>query len=184
MSNLFWQFFVYSFLGFVLEVVFARVTHAKKQDRKCLLLLPLCPVYGLGALAITNLPEGIRQRPLLLFFFGALAATAAEYAVDWLCDTALGVRFWDYSALPWNVNGRVCLRFSFFWGLLSLGLTAWVHPAVLRWSAAIPPGWTFPVFLLFAADALASAWLLRTTGTTDCLRWYRRFPAEKKKTDG
>lgn len=181
MAELFRQFFIYSFLGFLLEIAFARITHAQKQDRKCLLFLPLCPVYGLGALAIVNLPMGIRQRPLLLFLFGALAATAAEYAVDWFCDNFLGVRFWDYSSHVGNLNGRVCLLFSFFWGLLSLGITAWVHPLVLRLSGFVPPGWTFPVFLLFLTDALLSVWILHATGTTNSLRWYTYFPTAKKK---
>ncbi len=184
MEELFRQFLIYSFLGFVLEVVFARVTRAEKQDRKCLLLLPLCPVYGLGALAITNLPATVRQHPLLLFALGALTAAAVEYAVDWLYETVLGVRFWDYSGLPHNLNGRVSLLFSFFWGLLALGLVAWLHPLVVRWSAAVPDSWTLPLLLLFSADAVLSAVLLRRTGTTDSLRWYDRLPMAKKKADG
>ena len=184
MGELFRQFFIYSFLGFVLEVAFARFTRAQKQDRKCLILLPLCPVYGLGALAITHLPAAIQSRPLPLFLFGALAATAVEYAVDWFCESVLGVRFWDYSSLPWNLNGRVSLLFSFFWGLLAISLVTWVHPQVERLLALIPAGWTFPVFLLFLTDALLSAWTLHSTGTTDSLRWYDRLPKAKKKTDG
>ena len=182
MDELFRLFFIYSFLGFLLEVVFARVTRAEKQDRKCLLLLPLCPVYGLGALAIINLPEAVLQRPLPLFLLGGLAATTVEYATDWFCETVLGVRFWNYSTLPWNLSGRVSLLFSFFWGLLALGLVAWVHPLVLDWSASVPSEWTLPFGLLFLTDAMISALILRSAGTTDALRWYDRIP--KKKTDG
>ena len=43
----FWYFLFYSFLGFLLEVGYAWWTGGS-LDRKCLLLLPLCPVYGLG----------------------------------------------------------------------------------------------------------------------------------------
>ena len=57
-----WYGLIYSVLGFFLEVAFARVTRAAKQDRKCHLLLPVCPVYGLGAVAILLLPEAVRQR--------------------------------------------------------------------------------------------------------------------------
>lgn len=175
MAALFWQFLIYSFFGFLLEVVFARATRARKQDRKCMLLLPLCPVYGAGALLIVHLPAGVRSRPVLLFLLGALSATAAEYAMDWLYDKALGVRFWDYSALPWNLNGRVCPLFSAVWGLLSLPLTAWVHPAVARWVSAIPAGWTLPAVLFFLLDLGFTVYLLRTTGATGTLRWYDRF---------
>ena len=50
MAAWFWYFVLYSFLGFLVEVVFARITHNPKRDRKCLYFLPLCPVYGLGVL--------------------------------------------------------------------------------------------------------------------------------------
>lgn len=175
MAELFWLFLVYSFFGFLLEVVFARITRAGKQDRKCMVLLPLCPVYGLGALLIVHLPAALQSRPFLLFLSGALAATAAEYFMDWFYEKALGVRFWNYSSLPWNLNGRVCLLFSAAWGLLSLALIAWVHPAVVRWISIIPTGWTLPAALLAALDTGFTVYVLRTAGTTDALRWYDRF---------
>lgn len=178
MSKLFWYFLVYSFLGFLLEVVFARGTRSAKQDRKCMYLLPLCPVYGLGALLIVSLPAAIRRSSLLLFLGGALAATAAEYFVDWFYEKALRVRFWNYSAMPGNLNGRVCLPFSLAWGALALALTRWVHPVVERWVSTLPSGLTLALFLLFVADSIFTALLLRTTGNTASLRWYdqlRRF---------
>ena len=52
MDQFFSTFFLYSFLGFLIEVAYTRLCHHPKQDRKCLLFLPLCPVYGLGALAV------------------------------------------------------------------------------------------------------------------------------------
>lgn len=184
MTQLFWQFLIYSFLGFLLEVVFARITRSSKQDRKCMILLPLCPVYGLGALAIVHLPAAVQRNPFLLILLGGLAATAVEYVMDWFYETALGVRFWDYSDLPWNLNGRVSLLFSGFWGLLALSLVTWVHPTVIRLISAIPSGWFLPVLLLFLTDGILSAWTLRATGTTDSLRWYDHLPNTKKKTNG
>ena len=184
MADLFRQFLIYSFLGFALEVVFARITRSDKQDRKCMILLPLCPVYGLGGLAITHLPVSVQSNPLLLFLLGGLVATAVEYAVDWFYETFLGVRFWDYSDRLWNLNGRVSLLFSGFWGLLALNLVYWVHPWVERLISVIPAGWTFPILLLFLTDGFLSAWTLRSTGTTDSLRWYDRLPISKKRADG
>ena len=76
MARWFWYFLVYSFLGFCLEVLFARVTGAEKRDRKCFLLAPLCPVYGAGALTILALPPFVRSRPLLLLVCAAACASA------------------------------------------------------------------------------------------------------------
>lgn len=168
----FWYFAVYSFLGFLLEVGYARLTHSLKPDRKCFLLLPLCPVYGLGALAILTAAQFLYDKPLLMALIGGGAATAAEYAMDLFYEKLLGVSFWDYSDLPLNIHGRVCLPFSLAWSVLSLGLVYLLHPFVAEWSAQIPPGLFPPAAILLSADAVISAWLLRTTGTTDSLKWY------------
>lgn len=181
MARLFWYFLIYSFLGFLLEVFFARITRAPKQDRKCLLLLPLCPVYGIGALLIVSLPPFIRRHGVLLLVLGALAATAAEYFMDVFYEKVLKIRFWDYSALPGNLNGRVCLPFSAVWGLLSLALVYWVHPAVTRWAARIPTGWTLPAALFFLLDSVLTILLLRAARSTATLRWYDRFRRPRRE---
>lgn len=181
MAEFFWYFLVYSLIGFLLEVVFATLTHNPKHDRKCMLLLPLCPVYGLGALFILALPAVVRTNPLLLFFAGAFAATAAEYLMDLFYDRVLGVRFWDYSHLPWNLSGRVCLLFTGMWGLLALALTVWIHPVIEQAVAAIPAGLTLPAVLLLLLDAGFTVFLLRSSHTTDALRWYDRFTRPAKE---
>ena len=73
----FWYFLFYSFLGFLLEVGYAWWTGGS-LDRKCLLLLPLCPVYGLGACAVLLLPGAVLRSPVLLVVVGGLTATAVE----------------------------------------------------------------------------------------------------------
>ena len=48
MSRWFLYIFFYSLAGYGLEKVFARAVRSEHQIRKCFLLLPLCPVYGLS----------------------------------------------------------------------------------------------------------------------------------------
>ena len=55
----FWLFVFYSFGGYLLEKAFAAATASPQQVRKCFLLLPLCPVYGFGVLAVLSLPESM-----------------------------------------------------------------------------------------------------------------------------
>lgn len=167
-----WYFIWYSFFGFLLEVVYARLTRSEKRDRKCFLLLPLCPVYGLGALGILAAAQRFGHRPLLLALVGGGAATAAEYCADWFYERVLGVSFWDYSDLPCNLNGRVCLFYSLAWTVLALGLVYVLHPLTAALVAATPAGLLPPVLSLLLSDGLVSAFLLRRTGTTDSLKWY------------
>ena len=75
MFRWFWYFVFYSLCGFGCEVLFSRLTGGRR-DRKGMLLLPLCPVYGLGACAILLLPPVVRAHTMPLFFLGGLAAAA------------------------------------------------------------------------------------------------------------
>lgn len=170
--DLFWYFLIYSFLGFLLEVAFARAIHSPKRDRKCFLLLPLCPVYGLGALGILAAGEALVRWPLLLALVGGGAATAAEYLMGLFYQKALGVEFWNYTGLPLNVGGRICLPFSVAWGVLSLGLVYLIHPLASVLVDHIP-GWLTPAAaILLLTDGAVTTYLLKTTGTTDSLKWY------------
>ncbi len=166
-----WYFILYSALGFLLEITFARLIGHPKRDRKCFLLLPLCPVYGLGALLILRAarPEG---GPLWVFFAGGLAATAAEFLMGLFYRYAVGVEFWDYSDFPGNLAGLVCPQFAAVWGLLALALVYRVHPVMDAMASAIPDWLGPPAVILLLCDALVSSAALRRSGTTEVLRWY------------
>lgn len=173
-----WLFWTYSFFGYLLEKAFAFVTRSDQQVRKCFLLLPLCPVYGLGVLAVLALPPAMRAGFFSLALWGGLAATAVEYAVHFLYEKLLHVRFWDYSGVWGNLRGRVCLPFSVLWGLL-LGLALPpVQALVLPLLAAIPAWGTYGMLLVFTADAVVSLRLLQRTKDPDALRlWPARQAA-------
>lgn len=166
---LLWYFWIYSFLGYLLEKLFAKATHAAQQGRKCFLLLPLCPVYGLGMLAVLALPPAARQG-IGLVVWGGLAATAVEYAVHWAYDAALHVRFWDYSRLPGNLNGRVCLQFTAVWGVLTALAVTWIQPGVEVLAGRVPAQLTGLCALVFIADAVCSLSALRRTRDPEALR--------------
>ncbi|MBO5339874.1 MAG: putative ABC transporter permease [Oscillospiraceae bacterium] len=171
--ELFWYFVVYSFLGFLLEVAFARATGAGKQDRKCLLLLPLCPVYGLGALAILAVARWTGGAGWGLVLLGGGAATVVEYLMAVFYEKALGVSFWDYSDLPGDLHGRVSLTFSLVWGLLALVLVRWVHPGVAELVETIPLSVGVFMAVLVGVDSVCTVFLLRHTRSTDSLKWYQ-----------
>lgn len=168
-----WYGLIYSVAGFFLEVAFARVTRASKQDRKCHLFLPVCPVYGLGAVAILLLPEAILTRPLLLAPAAVIAATAAEYLMSLFYQYVWKVSFWDYSTLPLNLNGRVCLLFSAFWGALAFPLVYVLHPWVEQTVALLPNGLLLPVLMVLAVDGVLTGHLLRQGRDTRVLIWYQ-----------
>lgn len=174
MGELFWRYLIYAFLGFLLEVALARATRNPKQDRKCHLLLPVCPVYGAGAVLITALPASVKAVPGLLFLAGAGVATAVEGAFALFYERC-AAPFWDYRSLPLNWKGRVCLLFSLVWGGLALPLVYLVEPLLSRAVQAIPPQLTLPALAFYLGDAILSLALLRQGGT-EALRWHLRLP--------
>jgi len=170
---LIWYFWIYSFLGYLLEKAFAKVARSAQQGRKCFLFLPLCPVYGLGMLAVLALPPAWTEG-MSLVIWGGIAATAVEYAVHWAYDVFLHVRFWDYSAVPGNLRGRVCLPFSLIWGVLTAAAVRRIQPGVALLAGRVIPQVTWLCLAVFAADALCSAKYLLQTGDPEALRADRR----------
>lgn len=174
MYNLLSFFFFYSFVGFLLEVIYVRIVPGEQKARKCFLFLPLCPVYGLGAVAILSLPPELLSRPLLVLVGGGLIATLVEYAVSLFYERGIGVRFWDYSNCAGNLFGRICPLYTFFWGVLSLLLVYVIHPFVLPFLLTFPPWFLVPLFLFSALDGICSLYLLHDTHSAESLAWYRK----------
>ena len=165
----FWYFFFYSFFGYLLEKLFARATRSQRQVRKCFLLLPLCPVYGLALCALLAIGAEHIDNPIALMLLGAAVTTVVEYAVHWGYEKALGVQFWDYTRTRMNVNGRICLPFSLAWGVLSAAAVRFVQPTLRTFASALPDAWALAALLLLAFDAMATARVLRTYHDTELL---------------
>lgn len=169
--NGFWYFLLYSFCGFLLEKGYARLTGHPKRDRKCLLLLPLCPVYGLGALAVLALAGN--GPPLRAALAGLIGGTGTELALGLFYRHVLGVEFWSYRNAPGQLWGLICLPFSLVWAGLALALVYVVHPAAAALVARIPGWLTAPAQILTGCDLLVSALALRRARTPEVLRWWR-----------
>ena len=170
MAYWFWIFFFYSLAGCFLERAYThRTTGEAHPVRRCLLFLPLCPVYGLGVMAVLALPASMRQG-LWLPVAGAAAATAVEFLYHWACEALLGVKFWDYSHVRGNLQGRGCLLFSLAWGGLTAAALTLVQPPLEAIIARIPPLVTYLMLLVFTADAVCTLRFLAVTHSVAALR--------------
>lgn len=168
MSQWLIDFLFYSFAGYGLEKLHAQLSHSPKQVRKCFLLLPLCPVYGLAMAALLALlPEEIGFLPLALL--GGAVCTGVEYLVHFFYDKALGVQFWDYTAMRGHVQGRICPQFTLIWGTLSAAAVHLVQPLVQALAPAIPSWLLFFLWIILAADCVLSWALLRRYRDTELL---------------
>ena len=128
------MFFIYSFVGWVIEVIYYGITEGKFINRG-FLAGPLCPVYGLGFYAAIWFFEPFKDNFLILFFGMATACTIVELIAGLILYHAFHMRWWDYSDYKLNIGGYICLRFFIYWGIAaSLGMYV-LHPAV-KWIIA------------------------------------------------
>ena len=97
---------------------------------------------------------------LYVFVVGAATATVVEFMVGAFYLHVFGLRIWNYSNMPLNIHGHVCLLFTFFWGLLSLFLVYVVHPKIKQYTSLISPKMCIVMLILFVLDAALSSVLL------------------------
>lgn len=122
-------FYIYSFIGWVLESIYKTI-YEKKIVNSGFLYGPFCPIYGFGALIMYYILSGYNNNPVHVFIIGFVVLSVWEYIVAWALEKLLHTKYWDYSNNKFNLNGRVCLLNSFFWGVLGLVFIYIVHPFI------------------------------------------------------
>lgn len=121
-----WIFIIYAFLGWCSEVAFAAVNKGKFVNRG-FLNGPVCPIYGVGMLIVVLCLWNLRDRPLLLFLGSALLTTALEFVTGFVLERFFHDKCWDYSDMPFNIKGYVCLKFTILWGLAASFIIGAIH---------------------------------------------------------
>ena len=162
--RVFWFFVAYSFLGFLLETLFTAARTGRLANRKTMLVLPLCPVYGLCAVVLLWMDERLSLPHAVFAASGAVACSAIEYGYSLACEKLFRVRLWDYGEGSGSIHGRIHLVFCVYWGALALAARAWVQPAVERAVSMLPAAWFPWVAALLLADAAATCALLYRFG--------------------
>ena len=130
-------FFVYGFLGWCTEVIFA----AFKQHRfvnRGFLNGPICPIYGVGVTLVIACLEAFQSNLLLLYISSVILVTVLEGVTGWAMDKLFHNKWWDYSKLPFNIGGYVCLLFSLIWGVACVFIVYFVHPLIHHVLSLIP----------------------------------------------
>ena len=129
--NLIIYFFIYSFLGWVLESVYKSFLE-KKLVNSGFLFGPICPIYGFGAIIMYLFLEDVSSKPVIAFCLGFVILSIWEYIVGMVLEKIFHTKYWDYSKDKFNLQGRVCLKNSIFWGILGVVFIDVIHPFVIE----------------------------------------------------
>lgn len=121
-----WIFLIYAFLGWCSEVAFAAVNKGKFVNRG-FLNGPVCPIYGFGMLIVVTALWGLKGNLILLFLGSAALTTALEFVTGWVLEKFFHDKWWDYSDMPFNIKGYICLKFTVLWGLAASFVVGAVH---------------------------------------------------------
>ena len=130
-------FIIYSIAGFFIETIFALVRYGILESRQSFLYGPFCSIYGLGAVIMVIFLQYFKKNRITLFFGGFIIGSITEYLVSLIGELILHVKWWDYSNMPLNINGRICFYYSIFWGILAIFLMKAIHPKIRKFMALI-----------------------------------------------
>ena len=131
-------FIIYSVIGFIIETIFGLLTKGVVESRKSFLYGPFCGIYGLGAVVMIVGLQKFKKNNYTLFIGGFIIGSIVEYVISLIGELIFNIKWWDYSNMPFNINGRICFWYSIFWGLLAIYLMSHVNPKVDKFIEKIP----------------------------------------------
>lgn len=163
-NQIIWYLIIFSIFGLLIETIFCYLTTGVIESRKGLIWGPFCPVYGVGATILIILLDRYNKKPAQLFIVGSVMGNIIEYSLSYILEAMYGARFWDYSYLNWNLNGRICITYSIFWGILAVILIKMIKPIIDKIINKIPNNKTINIVItvLILIDSLATVWAVKT----------------------
>ena len=124
-------YFIYSIIGWFLEVGLAFYEHKKFVNRG-FLIGPYCPIYGVGCLLLTILLSKYINEPGIIFAFSIFICATLEYLTSYLMEKIFKLRWWDYSNMKFNINGRICLETLIPFGIIGVLVVKYISPFLIN----------------------------------------------------
>lgn len=173
-TKLFYLFVIGSFIGTILETIWAFCVDGHFEMRVGMVYGPFIPVYGGGACFLTAaLYKLCKLNDTLVFVISAFVGAGFEYFCSWLQEQMFGTVSWDYSDTPFNLDGRTNLMYALIWGFLGLVWVRYLYPWTAKLIEKIPKraGAIITTFLIvfmafngFMSVTATARWTQRTEG--------------------
>ncbi len=129
--ELLWMFFIYAAIGWCAEVIYVGLNKGHFVNRG-FFNGPICPIYGFGVVIVVAALTPLKENYIILFLGSLLLTTMLEYLTGLVLEKLFHEKWWDYSDMPFNIHGYVCLKFSVYWGLGCMIIMNGIHPLVYR----------------------------------------------------
>lgn len=152
-------FIIYAILGWIVESIYASIKQKKFVNRG-FLIGPWLPIYGWGALIMTTFLDKYMNDPLALFIMAIIVCSILEYITSYILEKVFKARWWDYSDLKYNINGRICLETMIPFGVLALLVMYIIDPFIMgvinSFSHTFLVIIAIILFILFSVDNIIS----------------------------
>ncbi len=157
--QLFWYFSLYALLGWCMEVCFDTVRTGKFVNRG-FLNGPVCPIYGFGMVIVILVLTPMSDNLLLLYIGTVVLTSALELATGWVLKKIFHTSWWDYTDVPFNLGGYICLKFSLLWGVGGVFVMDIIQPLIAKLVDGMPrlagDIMLCVVLVLFVSDAVVT----------------------------
>lgn len=129
---LFLSFMIYSFIGYFSECVYCSIEHKKLVVNRGFFMGPYLPIYGICCILMNISLKKYESDLLALFVMSVLLCSIVEFFTSYILEKIFKVRWWDYSHMKFNLEGRVCLLNSFLFGLGGIVLVYIINPNLTK----------------------------------------------------
>ena len=138
-------FFVYSVIGYLLEIISVSRIEKKIVISRGYLIGPYLPIFGCGAIIMISCLNQYREDYVVLFVMSLVICCLLEYLTSFVMEKIFNIRWWDYSNKKFNINGRVCLENGLLFGIGGVVIVHFFNPMLVRIILSFPK--TFICFL-------------------------------------
>ncbi len=163
-----------SFLGVIVEMIWCLIKNGYIASRQGVIYGPFNPLYGIGAILITYFLLPIKDKKnIYLFLGGLIIGSLLEYIVHFGQVLFFKTYSWNYSQKILNLNGRIDILHSIFWGLLAILWIKKIFPVIKKLVAKINPDlnkWlmiciaSFMILNMSVSMMAIARWSARTRG--------------------
>ena len=130
--KLFWVFIIGSLIGYAVEMIVGLVQNGHFVSRQGLVFGPFAQVYGLGILAYYLIVPRIKGGYVKIFFITMILGGIVEYLCSYFQEVLFGTISWDYSYLPFDINGRTSLLHCTYWGIAGILYITLIEPYIYK----------------------------------------------------
>lgn len=163
LGRLFLLFMIYSFIGWIIEVV-GKLIELKRFVNRGFLIGPYLPIYGFAGIIMTLTLTRYYDNPIGLFFMSIVICGVLEYVTSFVLEKVFNARWWDYTRYKFNINGRVCLETMIPFGFLGCILMYVIFPFLNKIIITINPNFlnifVVVLMLIFVVDIIISCKVL------------------------